>query len=265
MRKKSMEFLLLLIIIAVLIAMNYTSLNTFVVKNISPESTIIVNRVIDGDTVVYKNGNISQSVRLLGINTPEKGEYLYNEAKKFNEKQALNKSLIVESKGKDLYGRELAYLYDGDRNLNLELVREGYAGTYFPEGKDIHYEQFSSAWEECLNKNVNLCEKSLNKCASCIQLKEWDFESQTVVLYSKCNLNCNLSKWTIKDEGRKKYTFGNISMKSNSYIYVIVGNKTDSGNKLYWKGQTYVWTRTGDSIFLRDSESKLVLWETNGY
>jgi hypothetical protein len=202
---------------------------------------------------------------MLGINTPEKGEYLYNEATNFTKANSLNRSLIVESKGKDLYDRELAYLYDGEKNINLELVRAGYAGTYFPEGKDIHYVEFSNAWEECLNNNVNLCEKSTNNCALCIQLKEWDFESQTVRLYNACNFNCNVYKWTIKDEGRKKYTFGNVSIKSNNYIYVIVGNKTDSGNKLYWKGQTYVWTRTGDSIFIRDSGSKLVLWDTNGY
>lgn len=261
MKKKAYKAILVIIIL-ILIAMNYTSLNTFVVKNISPEKTIQVERVIDGDTLVDMDG---LHYRMLGINTPEKGEYLYNEAKKFNEEQALNKSLIVESKGKDLYDRELAYLYDNEKNINLELVREGYAGTYFPEGKDIHYEQFYSAWEECLISNVNLCEKSLNKCASCIELRGWDFDNQEVGLYNNCNLNCNLSKWTIKDEGRKKYTFGNYIIKSGEYAYLIVGNKTDTSNKLYWKGQTYVWTRTGDSIFLRDSNSKLVLWETQGY
>ncbi|MCX6750245.1 MAG: hypothetical protein NTZ83_02210 [Candidatus Pacearchaeota archaeon] len=64
MRKKSLEFLLLLILIAVFIAMNYTSLDSFVTKNISPEETITVSRVIDGDTVVVDG----VSVRLLGIN-----------------------------------------------------------------------------------------------------------------------------------------------------------------------------------------------------
>jgi hypothetical protein len=254
--------ILLVIMILVLIAMNYNYLNGFVTKNFSNEKEISVSRVIDGDTIVDTDG---LHYRMLGINTPEKTEYLYLEAKKFNEAQALNRSLTIESKGKDLYDRELAYLFDNEKNLNLELVRAGYAGTYFPEGKDIHYEEFASAWEECLNKNINLCEKSTSKCASCIQLKEWDFDNQIVGLYNKCDYDCNVNKWRIKDEGRKNYIFGNVSIKSNNYLYVIVGNKTDSGNKLYWKGQTYVWTRTGDSIFLRDSDWKLVLWETKGY
>ncbi len=65
--KKEVHILFLIVLIIVFIAMNYTSLNTFVTKNVSNEETIVVDRVIDGDTVVYKNGNISQSVRMLGI------------------------------------------------------------------------------------------------------------------------------------------------------------------------------------------------------
>jgi endonuclease YncB( thermonuclease family) len=65
--KKAGHVILLIIMIAVLIAFNYNSFDGWITKNISPETTIQVSRVIDGDTVVYKNGNISQSVRMLGI------------------------------------------------------------------------------------------------------------------------------------------------------------------------------------------------------
>jgi endonuclease YncB( thermonuclease family) len=254
--------ILLCVVILVFIALNYTPLNSFVVKNISPESIITLSRVIDGDTVVDEN---KIHYRLLGINTPEKGEYLYDEATKFTKENSLNKSLRIETRGKDLYGRELAYLYDKERNINLEIVKAGYANTYFPEGKDIHYAEFASAWEECLRKNVNLCERSLDRCASCIQLKEWDFDNQKVDLYNACNFDCNLNKWRIKDEGRKNFIFGNFTLKSGESVYVIVGNKTDTKNTFYWKGYSYVWTYSGDSLFLRDADWKLVLWRTQGY
>ncbi|MCX6750545.1 MAG: thermonuclease family protein [Candidatus Pacearchaeota archaeon] len=164
MRKKSLEFLLLLIIIAIFIAMNYTSLDSFVTKNISPEESITVSRVIDGDTVVYKNGEISQSVRLLGINTPEKKEYLYQEAKNYTESLVLNKTIKIERRGYDLYDRELAYLFDGEENINKKIVGEGYANAYFPDGKDNYYNQFMDAWEVCIAGNQNLCKKSSDKC-----------------------------------------------------------------------------------------------------
>lgn len=263
--KKGRELLLLLILIAVFIAFNYTSLDSFVTRTFSNEETIIIDRVIDGDTVVYKTGNISQSVRLLGINTPEKGEYLYSEAKKFLEEHVLNLSLIAEKQGKDRYDRELVYLYNGKKNINKEIVKEGYANYYFPEGKDAHFSEFAGAWEECISSNKNLCEKSLDKCSECIELKEWDFDNQKLGFYNACEFDCSLNKWTIKDEGRKKFVFQNFNLENNKYVYVVVGNKTDTSEKLYWKGETYVWTSSGDSIFLRDSQGKLVLWRSQGY
>jgi hypothetical protein len=57
-----MEFLLLLILIIVLIAFNYSSFDGWITKNISPEETITVSRVIDGDTVVDGN-KYSNSLR----------------------------------------------------------------------------------------------------------------------------------------------------------------------------------------------------------
>jgi endonuclease YncB( thermonuclease family) len=261
MRKKR-ELVLLTIIIVVLLALNYSLIDNFLSKKLSNEKNIEIERVIDGDTVVDTN-NIHY--RMLGINTPEKGEYLYAEAKKFNEENTLNKSLTAEEKGTDLYGRTLAYLYDGDNNINLEIIRGGYAGYYFPEGKDAHYDEFAGAWQECMSKNINLCEKSSDKCAQCIELSDWDFKTQTVVLYNKCNFDCSINKWTIKDEGRKKFTFGDFTLKGLGSVAVIVGNKTDMQNTFYWKDYSYVWTSTGDSLFLRDPEGKLVLWESKGY
>ncbi|MFH1503255.1 MAG: thermonuclease family protein, partial [Candidatus Diapherotrites archaeon] len=235
--------ILLGIIVLVFITMNYTLLNSFLVKNFSNEEFVRVDRVIDGDTVVV-NGT---SVRMLGINTPERGEKYYAEAKNYTESLVLNKTIKIEKRGKDLYNRDLAYLFYSNENINLALVKEGYANYYFPEGKDNYYSEFVSAWEQCIGKNINLCRKSPDKCAECIELREWDFESQKVVFYNSCNIDCNMNKWTIKDEGRKKFVFQNFTLENNKYVYVIVENKTDTSEKLYWKGETYVWTKTGDT------------------
>jgi endonuclease YncB( thermonuclease family) len=260
--KKGMHILSLSILIVVFILINYTSLNNFLVKNFSNEETIIVDRVIDGDTVEV-NGS---SMRLLGINTPEKKEYLYQEAKSYTTNLVLNKSLTAEKNGKDLYDRELVYLYDETgKNINKEIVREGYANYYFPEGEDVHYNEFFDAWEECIASNKNLCKKSSDKCAECIELTEWDFENEIIVLHNTCNFDCNMNKWTIKDEGRKKFIFGNFTLQSNDDVEIIVGEGRNNKETLYWKNQTYVWTSTGDTMFLRDAEGKLVLWESQGY
>jgi len=245
--KKVGNLLLLIVIIAVFIAMNYNSLDTFVVKNVQePEEFVQVERVIDGDTVVV-NGS---SMRLLGINTPEKGEKYYTEAKMYAEVLVLNKSLKVEKKGKDRYDRELVYLYDGDKNVNLEIVREGLGNYYFPDGKDMHYSEFRGAWIECIKENKNLCEVSVDKCTDCIITKQFECRKD-LILYNACDFNCNMTGWSVKDEGRKKFLFEEFILKSNNQVTLTTENF----------GEEYVWTETGDTMFLRDEKGGLVLWK----
>jgi micrococcal nuclease len=73
------------------------------------------------------------------INTPEKGECYYKEATTYTSKFLKLKSKSVLTKDKNLdsfdeYGRALGYLTNGNRNLNLELVKYGYAKPYFYKG-----------------------------------------------------------------------------------------------------------------------------------
>ena len=219
-----------------------------------------VERVIDGDTIVADNN----STRLLGINSPEKGELYYEEAKEFLENLILNKSVRLKfGKDKyDRYNRVLAYVYFENKNVNLEIVKQGLANFYFPSGKDVYYSDFKKAWEECVNDNINLCEASVDECAECVKLNELNYNSQTVVLYNKCNLQCDLTGWNIKDEGRKNFIFPSFILESQKEVIIEVGEGTNTNNKLFWTGETYVWTRSGDSLFLRDEDGKLVLWES---
>jgi len=108
-------------------------------------------QVIDGDTIVIEGG---YHVRYIGIDTPEKDEPYYEEAKQYN--QGLVDGKVVrlekdeEGEGKDKYGRLLRYVYVDDIFVNAELVRKGYARVYpkglFPEME--HYDLLKEAEEE---------------------------------------------------------------------------------------------------------------------
>jgi endonuclease YncB( thermonuclease family) len=245
---KKRELILLIIAIVVLLALNYSSLDSFVIKKVTGLEYVEVERVIDGDTVVV-NGS---SMRLLGINTPEKGEWLYGEARDYMAILVINKTIGIEGHGKDRYYRELVYLYEkeSNENINLKMIENGYANYYFPEGRDEHYDDFVRAWKDCIDKNINLCEKSSDKCSECIKLTKFGYDEEAV-LYNSCGFDCNITGWSIKDEGRKKFVFKGFILKS--YNEVSVSAKDF--------GEEYVWTDTGDTLFLRDAKNKLVLWE----
>jgi len=259
--EKKKEVILLFLLIFFVFAINYRFLDSSLVKFFDEKETAFVERVIDGDTIVVGNGT---HVRLLGINTPEKGEKYYSEAKEFLENFILNQSVQLEfGKDKyDRYDRVLAYIFLGEENVNLKLIENGFANFYFPSGKDKYYPSFKSALENCVEQNKNLCEKSLDKCGNCIKLNVFDFENEVLVFENNCKFDCDLTGWRIKDEGRKNFVFENFSVKGGEDFEVIVGNETDSERKLFWKGEDYVWTDSGDTLFLRDEEGKLILWES---
>lgn len=259
---KRKDVYLLVILIAVLFIIDYSWLDSQLIKFLGEVEHGIVNRVIDGDTVEI-NGS---SVRLLGINSPERGEQYYAEAKEFMEKETLNKSVGIKygRDKKDKYGRTLAYLYKDGENINLRLVEEGLANYYFPSEKARHYPDFAEAWQRCLKKNINLCEKSREVCAKCIKLKHFNHQEQEVVFKNQCSFNCDLTGWRIKDEGRKKFIFPDFILNAGKEIKIVVGGGKDTPQTLFWIGKNYVWTDTGDTLFLRDSAGRLVFWESYG-
>ena len=238
MKRKNAKKLLIFLII-LLIVINYNFIDSFLESIFNPREPVIINRVIDGDTVEAND----ISIRLLGINTPERGEIYYEEAKEFLESIILNKTVYLEyGKEKyDKYDRILGYLFLEDESINIKLIENGFANYYFPSGKDKYYPEFKIAWENC---NKNLCEESTHKCSECIKLQELDYKNEIVILKNVCSFECDLNNWQIKDEGRKKLEL-DFTLSENQEKIIEFED---------------VWTDTGDTLFLRDSDSKLVLW-----
>jgi micrococcal nuclease len=269
-KKNTKEKIILIFLIFLLLIINYKFLDEKLTGFFIESKTGVVQRIVDGDTIIINN----QSTRLLGINTPEKNEKYYQEAKEFLNKTLLNKTVKVEyGRGKyDKYKRELAFIFLESRNINIEMVKRGFANVYILNEKRYEKE-LRDAWQECIEENKNLCEKSKDRCAKCIELKNLSVKSQTVIFYNKCDFSCNLTGWTIKDEGRKKFVFPYFILEKNKSLSVVVRNKNISEienkeyeNKndnytLYWNNESYVWTSTGDTLFLRDLNNNLVLWK----
>ena len=199
-RIKKTEVRILIGIVLVLIILNYSSLDRQLENFLYAGQQVHVDRIIDGDTIEAENRN--ESIRLLGINTPERGEFFYDEAKDFLENELLNKNATLEFMGDryDKYGRTLAYVFLGKENINVKMVENGFANHYFYGGRDKYSDELFSAWEMCIEKNVNLCEKSNDACSACIKISGSS-------LINSCSFSCNITNWQVRGEGREKFIF----------------------------------------------------------
>ncbi|RME03581.1 MAG: hypothetical protein D6805_05880 [Planctomycetota bacterium] len=111
-------------------------------KKISHLQRVFLKRVIDGDTVILSN---DLHLRLIGIDTPERREQYYKEAKSFLQKFLSGQKiyLVYGKDRKDRYGRALGYLfveYDKTHLLfvNGQMVWQGYARVY-PYPPNLRY------------------------------------------------------------------------------------------------------------------------------
>ena len=103
-----------------------------------PPGTATIVRVIDGDTIVVTFGDSEESVRLIGIDTPET-KHPTAPVECFGPEAAEHTSELLppgeevrlerDAEQRDRYGRLLAYVYRRSDGLfvNLELVADGFA------------------------------------------------------------------------------------------------------------------------------------------
>lgn len=92
-------------------------------------SLYTVTKIIDGDTIEINTG---ERVRLICIDTPERGEDYYSEASNYLAGLVLNKEveLIKDISEKDRYGRLLRYIYFEGDFVNELIVYNGYGKAY---------------------------------------------------------------------------------------------------------------------------------------
>ena len=81
--------------------------------------------IVDGDTIKVDMGGKIETVRYIGVNTPEKGQPGYRRAVEENRKLVGWKSVRLETdkQKRDRYGRLLCYVWAGHRFVNRELVK----------------------------------------------------------------------------------------------------------------------------------------------
>jgi len=121
--------------------------------------------IVDGDTVDVEwrwRGPLDERIRLLNIDTPERGEPGYEKAARALKEMLQGKRVRLEfekpgapQRGK--YGRLLVYVFTGDgTNINVELVRQGWSRYETDSGEGRYADEFRAAEAEARARRVGI-------------------------------------------------------------------------------------------------------------
>lgn len=118
-------------------------------------NSAFVTHIVDGDTFDIATG---ERVRMIGIDTPERGKYFYKESSGYlagliDGKQVV---LVKDVSETDRYGRILRHVYYDDVWINEQMIKDGFAKfvTFPPDV--MHVDVFSNAQESAREQKRGL-------------------------------------------------------------------------------------------------------------
>lgn len=128
----------------------------------------VVKQVKDGDTIVVipAEGGQGLTCRLYGIDAPEvskkgrQGQPYGEEAKRELKSLVLAQTITVETTGNKTYGREVCRIYKNGADINLEMVKRGYAWAFVEYLKRAHASEYIDAEREARNKRLGLWQQA---------------------------------------------------------------------------------------------------------
>ena len=146
-------------IVALFIFLSSVSLYAF-------PATCTVTRVLDGDSFhclpqyaipgarIHKDRTIS--VRLRGVDAPEKQQPYGVDAKESLKELVGGKTVDLKVKEVDRYGRVVAYVFINNINANLEQIKRGYAWAYAEYLDRPYLSEFYEAEKQARKQRLGL-------------------------------------------------------------------------------------------------------------
>jgi endonuclease YncB( thermonuclease family) len=106
-----------------------------------------VTHVTDGDTLDVRCAGREERVRMLQIDTPERDDPLYEEARDALEALVAGRGVELQlgPEERDDYGRLLAYVFANGANLNLAMIERGWSPYFDRYGAGAYPREFARA------------------------------------------------------------------------------------------------------------------------
>lgn len=261
-----MRRLILLVMAVVLVALILLLSGGFT-GNIIQEESFAVKKVVDGDTVRLSTG---EKVRFLNIDTPETGQYMHDDAAARLEELIGNSTVSLESDktNKDKYGRLLRYVYVNETMLNLVMVKEGYARSYYIAPDDKHLGYIQEAESYAKSRNLGIWKYDSITGAFCIWVYDThpdpkgrdddNLNGEYVVFRNSCTRAVDMTGWNVSAE-RGSYNFQNFTLDAKKTVTLHTGSGINNSTDVYWSSAKPVWKNSDDRLLVYNSDGIMVL------
>ena len=231
--------------------------------------------VIDGDTVDVVVDGVAERVRLIGINTPERGECFADIATDVltDLVGGGQVALTSDSTARAQYGRLLRYIHLPDgRFVNEMLVAQGLARAVSYPPDTTHDHVFATAQTDAQRARIGLwapdaCGSPTNTdvgfSAAVFDPPGDDLNPITgerVTVTNRADVPIELTDWIIADEGPHRFSFPDgFVLDAGASVTVYTACGVETVGFLYWCNQgSAVWNNSGDTAFLWDPLGNII-------
>lgn len=233
--------------------------------------------VTDGDTVdVLVEGRV-ESVRLVGINSPEQDECFAAEATEAlaDLVEGREVRLVADESDRDQYDRLLRYVFVDDTFVNDAMVRGGYALAYRYEPDTARADDLDAAQADAQAAGRGLwapdaCGR-VDADADSVVIADLvadppgddtlDPNAELIVIANRSGDGVDLSGWGVKDEtATHRFSFpAGFSLAAGASVTVHTGCGSPSATDLFWCNEgSAIWNNDGDTAFLLDPDGNIV-------
>lgn len=235
-----------------------------------------VSSITDGDTLRVSWAGGTEPLRIIGINSPERGECFAAEAAAVLEWLAPVGStvwLTRDQSDRDQYDRLLRHVWIGNLSVGEEMVRRGAAlAREYPPDLAMA-DRLGSAQLEAKESGLGLwakdaCGQSAGYDLVITQLQadapgndHENLNGEFVVIRNQSEMGVDMTGWMVKDESathRFSFPAGYV-LGAGASVTIYTGCGQDSAAKLYWcSPRGAVWNNDGDTAFLLDHHGNVV-------
>ena len=232
--------------------------------------------VVDGDTLDVAGPGGESTVRIVGINTPEIDECLYEEATDALAELVEGEDLVLVSDESDVdqFGRALRYveLTDGT-DVGAELVADGLALARRYEPDTARHGRYEDLQRSAREAGVGLwAPDACGPVASGVSIEvevnadapgddSENLNGEWVRFTNTGAEPVDLDGWEVADESAShRYEFDDTVLEPDASITLFTGCGRDTDDARYWCAtNSAVWNNDGDTVFLRDPSGNNVV------